>query len=235
MRVGRPPPLPATPLPQGVQAFEKPKAELEQYPTAAHIASRMLMTMESDFGDLEDRSVCDLGCGAGVLSIGAAVLGAGSVLSVDVDPDALRVAQGNAEEFDGAPIDFVLSDVAQFGGTQGAAGLRCDTVVMNPPFGTKRKGADVEFLRAAAAISSGSIYSLHKTSTRAHIAKVAATELQMEAQVLAELRYDLPKTMSFHKKKSVDVEVDLWRFEVSDGSRAAALAALVGGLSLGTG
>ena len=106
---------------------------------------------------------------------------------------------------------------------------------MNPPFGTKRKGADVEFLRAAAAISSGSIYSLHKTSTRAHIAKVAATELQMEAQVLAELRYDLPKTMSFHKKKSVDVEVDLWRFEVSDGSRAAALAALVGGLSLGTG
>ena len=50
------------------------------------------------------------------------------------------------------------------------------------------------------------------------------SEKILEAQVLAELRYDLPKTMSFHKKKSVDVEVDLWRFEVSDGSRAAALA-----------
>ena len=72
-----------------MQPFEKPKADLEQYPTAAHIASRMLMAIESDFGELEDRSVCDLGCGAGVLSIGAAVLGAGSVISVDVDPDAL--------------------------------------------------------------------------------------------------------------------------------------------------
>ena len=34
------------------------------------------------------------------------------------------------------------------------------------------------------------------------------------ADVLAELRYDLPATMRFHKQKSVDIEVDLWRFEV---------------------
>eukprot|EP00955_Chlamydomonas_euryale_P103144 365469-Chlamydomonas_euryale.AAC.4 len=39
------------------------------------------------------------------------------------------------------------------------------------------------------------------------------------AEVLAELRYDLPATMKFHKHKSVDIEVDLWRFEVP---RAAA-------------
>ena len=111
-----------------------------------------------------------------------------------------------------------------------------DTVIMNPPFGTKHnKGLDMIFLQRAIKMASTAVYSLHKTSTRAHIAKVAASELQMEAQVLAELRYDLPKTMSFHKKKSVDVEVDLWRFEVSDGSRAAALASLVGGLGLGAG
>lgn len=29
------------------------------------------------------------------------------------------------------------------------AGLRADTVVMNPPFGTRRRGADMDFLRAA--------------------------------------------------------------------------------------
>jgi len=216
-----------------VRPFEDPKVELEQYPTAAHIASRMLMAIESDFGELEGRAVCDLGCGAGVLSIGAAVLGAGSVLAVDVDPDALQIAQDNVAEFEGAPIDFLRSDVACFGATQGAFGLRCDTVVMNPPFGTKRKGADIEFLRAAAAVASGTVYSLHKTSTRPHIAKVATDELHMKAQVLAELRYDLPKSYSFHKKKSVDVEVDLWRFEVSDGSAGAALATLMGGLGLG--
>lgn len=29
------------------------------------------------------------------------------------------------------------------------ARLRADTVIMNPPFGTRRKGADLDFLRAA--------------------------------------------------------------------------------------
>jgi predicted RNA methylase len=46
-------------------------------------------------------------------------------------------------------------------------------VIMNPPFGTKRKGVDSEFLRAAFAASRGSIYSLHKTSTRQHVQRLA--------------------------------------------------------------
>mmetsp|Transcript_4405 Transcript_4405/g.12981 ORF Transcript_4405/g.12981 Transcript_4405/m.12981 type:complete len:104 (+) Transcript_4405:604-915(+) len=33
-------------------------------------------------------------------------------------------------------------------------------------------------------------------------------------QVVAELRYDLPKTYKFHKKACKDIEVDFWRFEV---------------------
>jgi hypothetical protein len=54
--------------------------------------------------------------------------------------------------------------------------LRCDTVIMNPPFGTRRKGADVDFLRAATRLvrgGGGAVYSLHKSSTRAHLQKVA--------------------------------------------------------------
>ena len=52
--------------------------------------------------------------------------------------------------------------------------LRCraDVVIMNPPFGTRRKGADMEFLRAAFLLASESIYSLHKSSTRAYIKRV---------------------------------------------------------------
>ncbi len=34
----------------------------------------------------------------------------------------------------------------------------------------------------------------------------------VEAQVLAELRYDIPAVHKFHKKESVDIEVDFWRF-----------------------
>ena len=48
----------------------------------------------------------------------------------------------------------------------GVLGQVVDTVVMNPPFGTRKKGADMEFLSAAMKVASQAVYSLHKTSTR---------------------------------------------------------------------
>lgn len=48
-------------------------------------------------------------------------------------------------------IDLVQSDIEGWGNA-GVAVLReacVDTVVMNPPFGTRKKGADVAFLHAA--------------------------------------------------------------------------------------
>lgn len=42
-----------------------------------------------------------------------------------------------------------------------------DTVIMNPPFGTKNNaGIDINFLKAAFHITNNVVYSLHKTSTR---------------------------------------------------------------------
>ena len=40
------------------------------------LASRLLFTAESSFGDINDKRVLDLGCGCAVLSIGAVMLGA---------------------------------------------------------------------------------------------------------------------------------------------------------------
>lgn len=67
-------------------------------------------------------------------------------------------------------IDFVLCNVGQL---QQQQHLRPDTVIMNPPFGTKIKGADMQFLRVACSLGPAQIYSLHKSSTRSHIHKVA--------------------------------------------------------------
>ena len=39
--------------------------------------------------------VIDVGTGSGILAIGAALLGAGNVLAVDIDPDAVKVAREN--------------------------------------------------------------------------------------------------------------------------------------------
>ena len=45
--------------------------------------------------------------------------------------------------------------------------IKADTVIMNPPFGTKTvPGIDILFLQKAATISDHAIYSLHKSSTR---------------------------------------------------------------------
>ena len=208
---------------QGVEVFENPKIELEQYPTSAHIASRMLYTAANVYGDIVGRSCVDLGCGTGMLGIGAIALGAGHVLGIDVDEDALVVARENIEEYfydeedeeDVVPsVDLLCMDVSVIanGGVKSMEGV-ADTVFTNPPFGTRRKGADVVFLQAAFSLSRHAVYSLHKTSTRKHIGTVGKALGATSGEPIAVLRYDLPKSYEFHTKVSKDIEVDIWRFE----------------------
>lgn len=128
-------------------------------------AAHMLFTMESNFGDLANRRVLDLGCGCGMLSIGAAMFDCGQVVAIDVDTDALATAVQNAEEFE-LNIDFLQADLGP-GIPSILSPGSFDTVVMNPPFGTKNNaGIDMVFLRRAWQLSSGAVYSLHKTTTR---------------------------------------------------------------------
>lgn len=74
---------------QGIDGFEKPNILLEQYATPSHIASVMLYTIQTKYGDIQDKLVGDLGCGCGMLSIGAFLLGA--THTVGFDPNALEV------------------------------------------------------------------------------------------------------------------------------------------------
>lgn len=58
-----------------------------------------------------DRDVLDIGCGSGILSIAAAKLGFKSVKGIDNDPDAVRIAQENAEA-NAVKADFATCDLA---------------------------------------------------------------------------------------------------------------------------
>jgi len=194
---------------QQVEDFEKPKILLEQYPTRPHIAACMLHTMEASFGDIQGKIVADLGCGCGVLSLGCVMLGADFLFGFDIDMDALAVFSQNIEDFDMDNLDLVNLDICDLGQDWEN---RVDTVVMNPPFGTKHnKGLDMKFLQAGLLLASNSVYSLHKTSTRDHVL-TKAKDWGVGAQVLAQLRYDLPATYKHHKKASVDIQVDFIRF-----------------------
>ena len=84
-----------------------------------------------------------------------------------------------------------------------------DTVLTNPPFGTKHnEGIDVRFLQTATRLAKTAVYSFHKSSTRDYLLRTVR-EWGHEAQVVAEMRFDIPQTYKFHKQKSVDVAVDL--------------------------
>lgn len=195
---------------QRVKVFDDPKIIYEQYPTSAHLASRILHTALND-DNIEDKLVVDLGCGTGMLSIGAAALGA-TVMGIDIDSDAIEIAQMNAKQAE-LDIEFIqanLEDV-QFK-------ICSHTVIMNPPFGTKTsKGIDAHFLETACNIATDAVYSLHKSSTREYIVKKAA-QLGWNCDVVAQLRFDIPQMYKFHKSASVDVQVDLVRLTKSDGS-----------------
>ncbi|KAJ8654703.1 hypothetical protein O0I10_009593 [Lichtheimia ornata] len=195
---------------QDCAVFEKPKIQYEQYPTTAHLAARMIYTADTVYDDIEDKAVGDFGSGCGILSIASFIRGAGYCVGFDIDPDAIRIARENAEAFE-TEIDFVWTDLGQENALFDRFKGRLDTVIMNPPFGTKNKGIDMVFLKKAVEIANKAVYSLHKTSTREHIMK-KAKEWGVQCEVVAEMKFDVPMMYKFHKKKSVDIEVDFLRF-----------------------
>ncbi len=263
---------------QEVPEFPDPDYTLEQYKTGADLAASILFSIESAYGDIGGRVVADLGCGTGILGIGAAALGAAHVTGFDIDPKAIACARENADDMgvldtmgfvranvvamvggggpaeaggagadssggasaasprttttpssvgpvrlcalpagdagvdeeaeaaaaaEGdargrapAPLPSPPSGPVSLDGSRGGAAQTqtplpplttpfrrhhaarhgpFDTVIMNPPFGTRRAGADAAFVRAALALTGpdGVVYSLHKSSTRAHFVRCA--------------------------------------------------------------
>jgi len=69
-------------------------------------------------------TVLDVGCGSGILSVAAVLLGAGHALGVDIDPMAVECARENAER-NGITCEFVQGDLAT-----GVSG-KFDVVVSN--------------------------------------------------------------------------------------------------------
>jgi predicted RNA methylase len=95
-----------------------------------------------------------------------------------------------------------------------------DTVITNPPFGTKNnEGIDVQFLRTAIRLARRAVYSFHKTSTRPYLIKLLGS-WGLNVEVVAEMKFDIQNMYRFHKQKVKDVDVDLirvfWEVEAGD-------------------
>jgi predicted RNA methylase len=205
-----------------VQSFEEPKISLEQVVTSAHLASQMIFAA-SQYDDIvsdegKGKLIGDFGVGTGMLSIACSLMGAQTIIGFDIDEDALSIARSNINQFEMENIDLVLTDLELYNFSEQKNMIDgeyfFDTVVMNPPFGTRNKGIDNIFLEKGMEASKV-VYSLHKTSTRDFFIR-KAEESNWSIEVIAELRYDLPKIHKFHKQKSKDIAVDLYRFTHMD-------------------
>lgn len=186
----------------GIPPHPSPRADLEQYATPADIAASLLFEARA-LGDIEEKDVLDLGCGTGVLGLGAALLGAARVRGIDVDEAAVAVARREAERLR-VPAEFTVGDVASFAG-------RADTVVMNPPFGAQSRGADRPFLDAAFR-SAGVVYSMHNASTRAFVEAYAA-DAGATVTHRWRLAFELRHQFRHQTRASKVVDVLAFRFE----------------------
>lgn len=181
---------------QKVDSFADPDPSLEQYMTPATIASDILYTAYSN-GDVAGLKVMDLGCGTGMFSIGAWLLGAGMVVGYDISESALRVAEENRRAF-GADVEFRKSDILDV--DEGA-----DTVFMNPPFGCQNRNADRAFLRKAMD-SAECVYSIHMAETLDFVERFCA-DSGRSVTWRKTYKYEIPHTFSFHKKAKMSVDV----------------------------
>ncbi|MDD2340354.1 MAG: METTL5 family protein [Methanosarcina sp.] len=185
-----------------LEGFSDPELELEQYQTPPLLAAEILHFAYMQ-GDLED-SVQDLGCGTGILAIGAKLLGARRVVAYDTDQKALKIAKRNAEKF-GVDIEFVLSDITDIK-------EHVKTTVMNPPFGARVKGRDRPFLSSALRTSEV-IYSIHNRGSLAFIQKFIKPAVITHSYVA---KFPIKRTFDFHKKEKEVIEVEIYRIMTSE-------------------
>lgn len=193
-----------------MEAPENPSAPLEQYSTPSNIAADILYLAYS-MGDIEGKRIADLGCGGGIFSIGASLLGADSVIGVDADESSLKKAGENAGRFPDLlsymkenRLQFLPMDVREFG-------MQTDTVLMNPPFGSQTRGADRPFLEAAIN-SAQTVYSLHNATTEEFVTK-KAEEMGAEVTAMKNYKFPIPFMFKFHRKEKTEIDVTMFRME----------------------
>lgn len=190
---------------QKIGPHPKPRVVLEQYTIPADLAAEILFLACYVHDDIEGKRVADLGTGTGRLALGAALLGAEYVVGTDIDRLSLAVASESGKLL-GLHADWVLGNIEALRGP-------VDTVLMNPPFGTKQPHADVQFLQVALRLGM-IVYSIHKSSTCKFLTTwLRAHETEVERMMTTKM--EIPHQFSFHTKRRRYVDIDVIRIQRS--------------------
>ena len=195
---------------QTIPSHPNPKVNLEQYTTPSIIASDLVWNAFS-LGDIDGKNIIDLGCGTGIFTIASSLMGAKSVVGVDIDKDSVELAREVSYNLNVDNVKFIEEDIIDFN-----CSLDVDTVFQNPPFGSQRKaenGQDLKFVKKAIELNTNVLYSFHMASTQEFLVNYYK---ENDLKITHIFRYDfpIPKIYDFHTKDNQNVSVIVIRAEL---------------------
>ena len=180
--------------------FPSPKIDLEQHVTPPELASAVLWNAYLS-GHINGKIVADFGCGTGIFCRGAELLGAEECLCLELDYDALVTARGYLERAEALNADVTSSPLRIV-----------DVVVMNPPFGTQRKGQDKEFLLEAFRLARIAVYSIHlSSSSTIRLCSKLAQQFGFTAEIVT-VDYRMKREYAWHRKRFHEMPTDVYKF-----------------------
>ena len=195
-----------------LEGFKSPKVREEQYITDSEVAASVLW-QAYQLGDIERKIIADLGCGTGVLGIGALLLGAKKVFLIDLDEKALETAKINLSKVRSETsslrigkmeVEFIFGNVKDLK-------IKADVVIENPPFGTKVKHSDIIFLKKALE-TAPIVYSFHKSESKAFLEAFSAKKGTRITHIWG-FKFPLKATFLFHRRQIHRIDVSCFRFE----------------------
>ena len=195
-----------------LEGFKDPNLRQEQYITDSEVAASVLWNANM-LGDIKGKSIADLGCGTGVLGIGALLLGARKVVFVDMDKSTLETAKNNLAKLKSefslytGFAEFINQDIKE-------VVIDVDVVLQNPPFGTKVKHHDIIFLEKAFKTATV-VYSFHKSESKRFLECFSAKKNARLTHVWG-FKFPLKATFSFHRRQIHRIDVSCFRFEVKN-------------------
>ncbi len=204
-----------------LNAFSCPEEKLEQYSTDSEAAADVLWTAFLA-GDIKGKTVADLGAGTGILGIGSLLLGAEKAIFVEKEKKAIEELIKNLELCNELGFSFsekakiINSDISKLTKAELSELSKAGTIIQNPPFGTRQRHIDKEFLMLCFKLGKKT-YSLHKSSTKGFLFSLASKE-GFSAKNLLKLKLPLKKSFAHHKKAIKRIEVSVIVFEKKENN-----------------
>jgi|SRR3989344_7040289 len=184
----------------GLRVLDNLDIKLEQYQTEGELAGDVLWNSFLNY-DINGKLAGDLGCGNGILGIGALLLGAKKVYFIDIDKNAIKITKENYKKLKLKNGVFLNCDINSFE-------KKVDTILMNPPFGVQNEHSDKVFLEKAMKLSNV-IYSFHKIESKEFIKKLTE-KTGFFIKKIYRYKMLIKQVYKFHKQKSHYVDVGLW-------------------------